>query len=168
MPCFYLVWIFIVVPLVELWLLFQVGARIGPGPTIGLVIVTGTVGLILARWQGLRVLRAIREDAGRGVMPAPHLMDGVMILLAGAVLMTPGLITDIFGLLLLAPPFRKLIRAWLRRRIEESIKRGSMRVHVNMGNMGNMGNRKASNDPLDSGGRPGDKPIVDTDYREVD
>ena len=130
---------------------------------MGLVLITGTIGLVLARWQGLRVLRAIREDTERGVMPAPHLMDGVMILLAGAVLMTPGLITDGFGLLLLVPPFRAMVRAWLRRRIEESIKRGTMRVHVNM----KMGNMKTPRDPLDDD-RPGDRPMLDAEYREVD
>ena len=167
MPCFVLFQIFIVIPLVEFAILYYIGESIGLGPTIGLVIVTGAVGLVLARWQGTRVFRNMQEDMKRGQVPAPHLMDGVMILLAGAVLMTPGLLTAIFGFLLLLPPFRKIIKGMFRRWIERSVKRGTMRVHFNVGGVRY---RDATGGTEEQPRTPGSpkKPLLDADCREVD
>jgi UPF0716 protein FxsA len=118
--------LFVGLPLVELWLLLVVGNRIGWGPTIMLVLITGVVGTGLARTQGLQTLAAIQRDMATGVMPAPRLMDGVMILLAGAMLITPGILTDVAGFLLLVPATRQIIRNYLRIKLERKLREGSV------------------------------------------
>ena len=112
---FYLLLLFTVVPLVEFSLLYAIGERIGLLPTIALVIVTGVLGAALARAQGVATLWRIREQSARGRMPADALFDGVLILLAGAVLITPGVLTDALGFGLLIPPVRAAIKRGLRR-----------------------------------------------------
>lgn len=119
---------FVLMPLIELAVLLRVHQAIGMASTLGIVIFTGAVGAGLARFQGLQVVRAIRLDLAEGRMPAPRLMDGLMILVAGAVLLTPGLITDTFGFLLLVPAVRGRIRSWLGRRIEKKLREGSITV----------------------------------------
>ena len=100
--------LFTVVPLIELFLLVKLGTMIGIGATVLIVICTGILGAWLARWQGLGVLR----------LPADALIDGLLILIAGAVLLTPGLITDAFGFLLLVPQGRAVVRRLTRARFE--------------------------------------------------
>ncbi len=107
-------------------MLLLLGARIGWGPTIVLVFVTGVVGAGLARSQGLQTLAAIQRDMAAGVMPAPRLMDGVMILLAGAMLITPGVLTDAVGFLLLVPATRQIIRNYMRIKLERKLREGSV------------------------------------------
>jgi UPF0716 protein FxsA len=102
--------LFTVVPLVELFLLVKLGTVIGIGATVLIVICTGVLGAWLARWQGLGVLRRLTEDLNEGRLPADTLIDGLLILIAGAVLLTPGLITDGLGFLLLVPQGRAVVR----------------------------------------------------------
>ena len=102
--------LFTFVPLVELYLLIRIGRVIGVVPTIAIVVVTGTLGAALARRQGLGVLRRLQEDLAGGRLPTDALMDGLLILVAGAMLLTPGLITDAAGFLLLVPAGRKVVR----------------------------------------------------------
>lgn len=118
----WLVVVFITLPIVELAVLFRVHEYMGFFPTLGLVITTGFVGAVLARAQGLMLLMAIRRELAEGRMPAPHLLDGVMILVAGALLVTPGLLTDTAGFLLLVPAVRAAVRRWLRARIEHKLR----------------------------------------------
>ena len=106
-------------PLLELALLIRIGRAIHVGPTIALVILTGVVGAALARHQGLRALARIQEHLARGSMPAAELVDGLMILIAAAVLITPGVITDCFGFVLLIPP----ARAWVRKAVSRHFKK---------------------------------------------
>ena len=113
--------LFTVVPLVELWLLVRIGEVVGLGFTLALVIVTGFVGAALARREGLRCWLAAQEKINRGELPTDSLLDGLMILLAGAVLITPGVLTDLFGFALLMPPVRGTLRRWLARRIRAQI-----------------------------------------------
>jgi len=122
----YLIALFVGLPLVELWLLLVVGQRIGWLPTIALVVVTGMMGASLARYQGFQTVVAIQREMGQGIMPAPRMMDGVMILLAGAMLITPGILTDIMGFLLLVPATRQLIRNYLRIKLEKKLREGSV------------------------------------------
>ena len=98
--------LFIIVPAVELGLLIQVGIYLGTWPTLALIVFTGIVGAYLARRQGLSVLTCAQEQMDRGEHPAGSLADGVMILVAGALLMAPGILTDAFGFSLLVPGFR--------------------------------------------------------------
>jgi len=123
-----LLFLFIVVPILEIALLLQVGEVLGVGPTLALIILTGVVGAALARMEGLRVLERIRLELAQDRMPAPYLLDGLMILVAGLLLITPGLMTDAIGFALLVPACRLLIKDWLRRRLEARLRRGAIEV----------------------------------------
>lgn len=106
--------LFIFVPLAELFLLIEIGRVIGTLPTILLVAGTGALGAYLARQEGFRVLFTIRYKLQSGQLPADELLDGLIILLAGAFLITPGIITDIFGFLMLFRPTRAQFKVWLK------------------------------------------------------
>ena len=114
--------LFTVVPIVELGLLIQVGRVIGLAPTIAIVLVTGITGAALARWQGLATLRRVQTEMSEGRVPTGPLVDGLLILVAGGVLLTPGFLTDALGFLLLIPPTRTAVRRALveafRRRMQ--------------------------------------------------
>jgi UPF0716 protein FxsA len=111
--------LFLIVPLVELYLLIRVGEAIGAMATIALVVVTAFVGASLARHEGLRTFVAIQRSVAEGRLPTDDLIEGVMILFAGLVLLTPGFLTDAIGLLVLLPPTRHWLRryliAWFKR-----------------------------------------------------
>jgi UPF0716 protein FxsA len=111
--------LFTLVPLVELFLLVKLGTVIGIGATVLIVIFTGVLGAWLARWQGLGVLRRLSVDLNEGRLPADALIDGLLILIAGAVLLTPGLITDALGFLLLVPQGRAVVRKMVAARLEQ-------------------------------------------------
>jgi len=125
--------LFIIVPVVELTLLLQIGDRIGLLATIGLVVGTGALGASLARWQGLGVLRKAQAEMAAGRLPAGQLVEGVLILVAGAVLMTPGVLTDAFGFFCLIPAGRRLLKAYLVHRLERSVRNGNVRMSVDFG-----------------------------------
>ena len=108
--------LFTVVPLVELFILVKLGSVVGVVPTVGLVIFTGILGAWLARQQGFRVLKRLRTDLDQGRLPAEALVDGLLILIAGAVLLTPGLITDGLGFFLLIPQGRAAVRKAVTKR----------------------------------------------------
>jgi UPF0716 protein FxsA len=105
-----LLFLFTLVPLLELYLLIKLGELIGVWATVALVITTGVLGAFLTRLEGLRVLRKVRADFQAGRVPTERLLDGLLIILAGAVLLTPGLLTDAVGFFLLVPPGRRVIR----------------------------------------------------------
>jgi len=106
--------LFISIPLVELILFLVLGARIGVPTTIAIVILTGFLGAALTRSQGLRAIANYRQATREGRLPAREVLDGVLILVAGAVLLTPGFLTDAIGFSLLLPPVRDLIATWAR------------------------------------------------------
>ena len=112
--------LFTLIPLAELWLLLVLSRNVGLLPTLALVVFTGALGAWLARTQGLRAFAAVQAELNSGRMPTTSLLDGLMILVAGAVLLTPGLLTDVFGFLLLIPwtrgVLRKALTAELKRR----------------------------------------------------
>ena len=118
------------VPLVQLYLLIRLAGVTGPGFTIALVIGTGIAGGAIARWQGLTVVQRIRRELAEGQMPTASILDGVMILVAGALLLTPGLLTDALGFFLLAPPGRALIRGSVRKWLQRQVKQGRWQVHT--------------------------------------
>ncbi len=120
--------LFIVVPAVELALLIEIGSRIGTLNTLALIVLTGVIGAALARYQGLQVLFQVRRDVNEGRLPAGALVDGIIILIAGALLVTPGVLTDAVGFLCLVPGFRGLVKRELRRRFERAVKES--RIHV--------------------------------------
>ena len=107
--------LFTVLPLLELALLFKIGGAIGGANTLLLVVATGVVGAALARQQGTKTLRAIQAQMQRGQLPGAALFDGALILVAGALLVTPGVVTDVIGFSFLLPPWRALLRKGLSR-----------------------------------------------------
>lgn len=113
--------LFTVIPLVELYLLLHVGAVIGAGTTILLVLGTGALGAYLARQEGLRTLGQIRHNLNQGILPAEEMLDGVIILAAGLLLITPGILTDVCGFLMLVPASRNAFKRWLRRRFDRAV-----------------------------------------------
>jgi UPF0716 protein FxsA len=121
---------FIILPVLELTVLFKVHESLGLGNTLAIVIFTGVAGAFLAKAQGILVMARIRRDLAEGRMPAPQLMDGMMILIAGVLLITPGLITDATGFLLLVPAVRAAIRVWLRQKLEEKLRNGSVETTI--------------------------------------
>ena len=120
-----LILIFTILPLIELWLLMWISTQTGVILTISLVIITGVIGAALARRQGWRVWSEIQAQLARGETPAGILLDGLMILIAGALLITPGVLTDIIGFALLIPRFR----AFIKRRLTDWFKKRTV-VHV--------------------------------------
>ena len=130
MPFSYLIALFIGLPIVELALLFELHGLVGFFTTVMIVLLTGVAGAALVRRQGIAILLEIQREMSIGNIPAPQLIDGVMILLAGALLVTPGLITDLSGFLILIPFVRKHIRLWLKKKLEEKVRSGYIQVHV--------------------------------------
>lgn len=111
--------LFIVVPLVELALLIKLGNAIGLWPTVLIVIATGALGAALAKSQGTRTVWTIRREMAEGKPPGESLVNGLLILVGGVVLLTPGLLTDILGFCLLVPATRKWFRTRLLARLRE-------------------------------------------------
>jgi len=111
-----LVLLFTLVPLVELVLLLVLADEIGWQYTLGIVLGTGILGASLAHWQGGRCWRRVHQELAAGRIPGDPLLDGLMILLAGALLITPGVLTDAVGFALLVPPARAVLRRRLKGR----------------------------------------------------
>lgn len=122
--------LFVLVPAIELALLLELGRHIGTLATLGLIAATGLLGAFLARRQGLGVLRKIRLEAEEGRIPAGPIADGVMILLAAALLVTPGILTDAVGFLCLIPSTRRAIRRRIWDHLVEAVRSGRVRVSV--------------------------------------
>ena len=147
---------FIGVPIIEIAVLIQVGGWIGLWPTLGLILLTAIVGSLELRSQGLATVAKLREQMDRGELPAQTLFDGVCLLFAGALLLTPGFVTDVVGFSLFFPPMRAFLRVTVGRYVAQRAE-----MHVFRG--GEAGN---------SGGGPGgfrrrDDGIVDVDYEDV-
>jgi len=104
--------VFLLVPLIEIYFLIQVGGIIGPIPTVFLVVFTAVLGAQLLRFQGLSALRRVQASMARGEMPAMELLEGVVMLVGGALLLTPGFFTDALGFMCLIPPLRKKMIQW--------------------------------------------------------
>lgn len=108
--------LFLLVPLVEIWILIEVGQEIGALPTIGLCVLTAVVGAALLRLQGLQTLTRAQANLNRGEIPAIEMFEGVALAFGGALLLTPGFATDVLGFLCLIPWSRRaMIRGALRR-----------------------------------------------------
>ena len=123
-----LVLLFLLTPAVELGLLIQVDQMIGFGPTIALIIATGVAGSYLARREGVSTWRRLNSRLSTGELPGTELADGAIILVAGALLITPGVLTDVVGFLGLLPPTRAFIRKLLMKRLRSKMEEGSMQV----------------------------------------
>lgn len=121
-----LILIFTIVPFIELSLLIELGGVIGTLPTILVVVITGVIGAFMARIAGLSVLFKIQESLRQGIFPRDELFDGVLILIGGAFLLTPGLLTDALGFFLLLPPGRSAVKKWLQEILKRRIDSGEI------------------------------------------
>jgi len=105
--------LFIGIPIIELCLFMMLGSKIGIAPTLLIIVVTGALGAYLTKSQGLKALKNYREATAEGKLPHEAVLDGLMILVAGAVLLTPGFLTDAIGFSLLVPSIRAAVRGIL-------------------------------------------------------
>lgn len=120
--------LFIVIPIIEIAILVKIGTLIGFWPTMLIVIATGILGATLARIQGFLVLNRIRTELQMGRMPAEELIDGLLILVGGILLLTPGLLTDLIGFLMLIQWSRKLFKKWLGKKFRQWVRSRNTRI----------------------------------------
>lgn len=120
--------LFVGIPLLELFILVEMGRWMGFLPTVGIVILTGILGAGLARLEGLRTLWSIQRELARGRLPGDALFDGMAILVGGALLLTPGILTDLLGFACLFPPTRRFLLRQVRRRLQERLESGAIQV----------------------------------------
>jgi UPF0716 protein FxsA len=138
--------LFVIVPILELVLLIQVGQWMGLMPTIALVIFTGVTGAWLARAEGMRVFFQFQREMASGSLPGQAMLDGISVLVGGAFLLTPGILTDVAGFSLLFPPTRRWLQNRVRGRLEQQIKDGTVRV-VTVQGFGGRGFQEDSEHP---------------------
>lgn len=119
-----LILIFTIIPILELIILIQLGKYIGVWSTLLIVIGTGFLGITFARIQGLDILIKIKENLSEGQLPTEEILDGLCILVSGALLLAPGLITDIVGFILLVPRTRRIAKRYIKYILNLIIKRG--------------------------------------------
>jgi UPF0716 protein FxsA len=112
---------FVIVATVEVALFTAAWTSIGAGPTIALTLLTGVVGSFLVRHQGLGIIRDLRSSIDQGRFPGRELAHGAMVLVGGALLLTPGFLTDTVGLALMVPPVRELLRRFGERKLSRHI-----------------------------------------------
>lgn len=145
---------FIGVPLIEIYLFIEIGGLIGTWPTIGIVVITALLGSAALRMQGLAVMNRARGQMDQGVLPARELFDGFCLVIAGALLLTPGFMTDAIGALLFIPPFRD----FLRRRLAAYMETHGETVIIQDGKTVHRGPRRPA------GPRPG---TIEGEFHEV-
>ncbi len=115
-----LIILFTLVPFIELYLLLAIAARTSAQFTFALVVATGILGAVLARRQGFRWREKMATQLQQGEIPTDGILDGLMIFIAGALLLTPGVLTDLLGFSLLIAPLRSLFKARIRQKISQS------------------------------------------------
>ena len=113
----FLLLLFVLVPIAELYVIVQVGHAIGIFNTLALLVVVSRIGAWLMKREGLGTLRRAQRQVDAGMVPGQELVDGALIILGGALMLAPGFLTDIVGILLLLPPVRAAVRAFARRRL---------------------------------------------------
>ena len=164
-----LILLFTVVPIVELYILIQIGNEIGAFNTIMLVFITGVVGAILAKKEGRQIISNIQQDMAIGKMPGDELINGLCVLVGGALLLTPGIFTDVFGFVLVIPFTRIFLIKSIKRKIKSMITEGNVNVYYK--DHGGFTDKKTSKNQgssfrEDSPNGFGD--VKDVDYEEVE
>ena len=117
--------LFVIVPVTELFILIEVGKKIGSLTTIGIIILTGIIGAYLVKGQGFMILKKIQNDLNEGIMPGDSLIQGAIILAGGIFLLTPGFVTDIIGFIFLIPVSRRVVKKYLLKWLKGKIKEGN-------------------------------------------
>ena len=118
--------LFIIVPVTELYILIEVGKRIGSLTTIGIIIFTGILGAYLVKNQGFMILKKIQNDLNDGIMPGDSLIQGAIILAGGILLLTPGFVTDTVGFIFLIPASRNVLKKYLLKWLKGKIAEGNI------------------------------------------
>jgi len=156
--------ILLLLPIAEIAMFIEVGDWIGAWPTVGLVVLSAVLGSVLVRRQGLTAMKRAQEAAERGEFPVGAVFEGFCIVVAGVLLIIPGFLSDIVGLLLFVPPVRNALGRWLFERLRGS---GSFQVWTNAGGMGT---GPMGTGPTGAGGPGPYRPqpgVIDADYRDV-
>lgn len=122
--------LFVTVTSLEILVFMQVGNIVGPYAVIAMIFLTGFLGAYLVRMQGLMTMRKISEQLQQGQMPAKEILSGVVLLIVGALLVTPGLITDVTGFLLLIPPIRMQVVGLIQARMERWVMKNAVQVDI--------------------------------------
>ena len=117
------------VQLLELYILIKIGGYIGAFSTVDLVVFMALLGIVIDSIEGLRKLQQIKQSLAQGIVPAEEMVDGVLIFIGGILLIIPGVLTDLFALVLLIPYTRTIFKRWLRRRFDRMIASGNVRLH---------------------------------------
>jgi UPF0716 protein FxsA len=117
--------LFVIVPITELYILIEVGKKIGSLTTIGIIILTGVIGAYLVKGQGFMILKKIQNDLNEGIMPGDSLIQGAIILVGGIFLLTPGFVTDSIGFIFLIPVSRRVVKKYLLKWLKGKIKEGN-------------------------------------------
>ena len=120
---------FTLVPVIEIYLFIKLGSVFGAFNTVILVVVTGFAGAYLARLQGMQTMLRVRASLQQGIMPTEELIDALIIFAAGLVLLTPGFLTDVTGLLLLFPVTRFHFKRWVRSKFKQWV--GNQNIRYN-------------------------------------
>jgi UPF0716 protein FxsA len=130
---FKLLSIFLIIPIVELYLLIKIGGMIGALNTVLIILITASLGAYLAKSQGFRVLREIQDATSRGYMPGNELLHGLFVLIGSFALLTPGFLSDIIGLSMLIPQIREIYVGIAKGIIRKKIQNGQwqMRMYTN-------------------------------------
>ena len=149
--------LFILVPVAELAIFISLGEKIGLFATLGIIILTAFIGAYLTKSQGLKALNNYQQALAQGKLPHEEVMDGLMILIAGAVLLTPGFLTDAIGFSLLIPPFRKVVKAIIKARLKGRVDVVSQNV-----------NAATQNFSQDGSGRSGGPQVINVEAEVVD
>ncbi len=119
---------FVILPIVEIYILLKIGTHIGAAWTIFLVIATAFAGAWLARMQGAQTMQRLRLNLQQGIPPTDDILNAFLIFAAGLVFLTPGFLTDVLGLLVLIPSSRRVIKGWLVQKIDQWMRQGN--VHI--------------------------------------
>lgn len=155
----YLLLALLIVPILEIAVFIQVGGAIGLWPTIALVLLTAFAGTALLRAQGFAVMRRARESLARNELPVREVFDGLCLIVAGVLLLTPGFVTDTLGLLLFLPPLRERLRGFLVHRLSRGDR---LRVFVDGAEVQPRARRGGPGSP------PGGPGVIDGEFSEVD
>lgn len=161
--------LFVLIPLLELMLLIRIGELVGFWPTLALVVSTGAAGAVLARAEGLRVFFQFQRELAAGRLPGQALQDGIAVLVGGAFLLTPGILTDLAGFALLLPVTRRWIQRRVRKSLEARLRDGSIRVMTmgpgGFGGFGGFGGSPFGGEGQDPHQEPEGPPIKGLDPR---
>ncbi|EIT85439.1 phage T7 F exclusion suppressor FxsA [Fictibacillus macauensis ZFHKF-1] len=125
-----LVLFFLIVSVGEIAIAVWIGHLLGALPTIAIIVITSFFGAWLAKRQGLHVVKNVKQQLQYGQVPSQSLLDGLCIVLGGLLLLIPGFLTDVVGLLLLFPPTRVLAKVWVVKYVGQKINKGAHRVHI--------------------------------------